>query len=59
MAHSLQPERYFSICKKPVALENAKTGDAGKAVHGEYYFLKVAGLSQDSNPNTSLGRKSV
>jgi hypothetical protein len=59
MARSLQPEVYCSVCKKPVALENAKTDDDGRAVHDECYLFKVAGLNQDSNPNTSLGRKSV
>ncbi len=37
-----------SICGKPVALETAKTDEAGHAAHGECYLLKL-GIDADRN----------
>jgi hypothetical protein len=35
------PSPLCSICDKPVPLETCKTNEAGKAVHGECYVLKL------------------
>jgi len=36
-----QSETNCSICGKPVALETAKTDEAGQAAHGECYLFKI------------------
>ena len=36
-----KPKINCSICDKPVVLENTKTDEFGRAVHGECYLLKL------------------
>jgi hypothetical protein len=51
-------QQICAICRKAVLLENAKTDDAGKAVHEECYVQKIGTTTESDSDPKKIGDSS-